>query len=64
MKHYNFVIKLAGSVYARNEEEANEKINLHLDDLGQVESLKYDLSWPEVSWDMEYELCQVILKAI
>ena len=57
MKHYNFVIKLAGSVYARNEEEANEKINLHLDDLGQVESLKYDLYWPEVSWDMEYELC-------
>ena len=64
MKYYNFVIKLAGSVYARNEEEANEKINLHLDDLGQVESLKYDLSWPEVSWDMEYELCQVILNPI
>ena len=53
LKHYNFVIKLAGSVYARNEEEANENIYLHLDDLGQVESLKYDLSWPDVSWDME-----------
>jgi hypothetical protein len=57
MKNYNFVIKLAGSVYARNEEEANEKINLHLDDLGQVESAKFDLNWPDVSWDLEYELC-------
>ena len=57
MKDYNFVIKLAGSVSAKNEQEANDKINAHLDDLGQVESLKYDLSWPDVSWDMEYELC-------
>jgi hypothetical protein len=57
LKYYNFVIKLAGSVYARNEEEANEKINLHLDDLGQVESAKFDLGWPDVSWDLEYDLC-------
>jgi hypothetical protein len=57
MKDYAFVIKLAGSVSANNEEEANDKINLHLDDLGQIDSLKYDLSWPDVSWDMEYELC-------
>lgn len=57
MKDYAFVIKLAGSVSANNEQEANDKINLHLDDLGQIDSLKYDLSWPDVSWDMEYELC-------
>ena len=58
MNNYNFVIKLAGSVSANNEKEANAKINGHLDDLGEVESLiKYDLSWPDVSWDMEYELC-------
>ena len=58
LNNYNFVIKLAGSVSANNEKEANAKINGHLDDLGEVESLiKYDLSWPDVSWDMEYELC-------
>ena len=58
LNNYNFVIKLAGSVSANNEKEANAKINGHLDDLGEVESLiKYDLSWPDVSWDMEYDLC-------
>ena len=57
MKDYAFVIKLSGSVSAKNETEAHEKINLHLDDLGEVDSLRYDLSWPDVSWDMEYELC-------
>jgi hypothetical protein len=57
MKDYAFVIKLAGSVSANNEQEANDKINLHLDDLGQIDSLKYDLSWPDASWDMEYEIC-------
>jgi hypothetical protein len=57
MRSYDFVIKLAGSVSANNEEEAHEKINLHLDDLGAVDSLRYDLEWPDVSWDMEYELC-------
>lgn len=57
MKDYAFVIKLAGSVSAKNEKEANEKINAHLDDLGDVDSSMYDLSWPDVSWDMEYELC-------
>jgi hypothetical protein len=57
MNNYQFVIKLAGSVSANNEQEANDKINLHLDDLGEIDSLKYDLSWPDVSWDMEYELC-------
>ena len=57
LKDYAFVIKLAGSVSAKNEKEANDKINGHLDDLGEVESLiKYDLHWPDVSWDMEYEL--------
>ena len=64
MKYYNFVIKLAGSVSAENEQEANDKINAHLDDLGNVESAQYDLHWPDVSWDMEYELCQVILNLI
>ena len=57
MKNYAFVIKLAGSVSAENEQEANDKINAHLDDLGKVESAQYDLYWPDVSWDMEYELC-------
>ena len=57
MKNYAFVIKLAGSVSANNEQEANDKINAHLDDLGKVESAQYDLYWPDVSWDMEYELC-------
>jgi hypothetical protein len=57
MRYYHFVIKLAGSVSAENEQEANDKINAHLDDLGQVESAQYDLHWPEVSWDMDYELC-------
>ena len=57
LKYYNFVIKLAGSVGAENEKEAHEKINLHLDDLGNVDSSRYDLGWPEVSWDMEYDLC-------
>ena len=57
MKDYAFVIKLAGSVSANNEKEAHEKINLHLDDLGEVDSARYDLGWPDVSWDMEYELC-------
>ena len=57
MKYYNFVIKLAGSVGAENEKEAHEKINLHLNDLGEVDSTRYDLGWPDVSWDMEYELC-------
>ena len=64
MKDYAFVIKLAGSVSANNEKEAHEKINLHLNDLGEVDSLRYDLEWPDVSWDMEYELCQVILSMI
>jgi hypothetical protein len=57
MKYYNFVIKLAGAVGAENEQEANDKINAHLDDLGQIESAQYDLHWPEVSWDLDYELC-------
>jgi hypothetical protein len=57
MKDYAFVIKLAGSVSANSEQEAWDKINSHIDDLGDVESLKYDLSWPDVSWDLEYELC-------
>ena len=64
MRDYAFVIKLAGSVSANNEKEAHEKINLHLDDLGEVDSSRYDLGWPDVSWDMEYDLCQVILSLI
>jgi hypothetical protein len=56
MKNYSFVIKLAGTVIAENEQEATEKINAHLDELGTVDSEKYDLSWPDASWDMESEL--------
>ena len=54
--NYAFVIKLAGNVYAKNEAEANKKINAHLDDLGAIESAQHDLHWPDVSWEMEYEL--------
>ena len=64
MRDYAFVIKLAGSVSANNEKEAHNKINAHLDDLGRVDSTRYDLGWPEVSWDMEYDLCQVTLSLI
>lgn len=53
---YAFVIKLAGSVMANNEEEANKKINAHLDDLGAIESAHHDLHWPDASWEMEYAL--------
>jgi len=56
LKYYNFVIKLEGAVMANNEKEAHEKINLHLNDLGEVDSARYDLNWPDVSWDMEYDL--------
>lgn len=55
-KNYAFVIKLAGSVSAKNEAEANKKINAHLDDLGAIESAQHDLHWPDVSWEMEYAL--------
>jgi hypothetical protein len=54
--HYEFVIKLAGSVLAKNEAEATKKINAHLDDLGAIDSLKHDLSWPDASWDLEREI--------
>ena len=57
MTYYNFVIKLHGAVGAENEQEAWDKINSHIDDLGNVESAQYDLNWPDVSWDLEYELC-------
>ena len=54
MAYYNFVIKLHGAVGANSEEEAVEKINAQLDDLGQVESIeKYDLGWPDTSWELE-----------
>ena len=54
LKYYNFVIRLHGAVGAENEAEANVKINAHLDDLGQVESIeKYDLGWPDTSWELE-----------
>jgi len=54
MTYYNFVIRLHGAVGANSEQEATDKINGHLDDLGQVESIiKYDLGWPETSWELE-----------
>ena len=52
-KIYPFIIKLEGSVMAKDEKEANAKINGHLDDLGEIESfIKYDLGWAECSWDL------------
>jgi len=57
MKKYKFVIKLHGAVDANSEQEAIDKINGHLDDIGDVESLiKYDLGWPETSWEL-VEVC-------
>ena len=52
LKYYNFVIKLHGAVGANDEKEAIDKINSHLDDLGQVESAQYDLGWPDTSWEL------------
>ena len=52
-QYYDFVIKLAGSVSASSQAEAEAKINAHLDDLGEVDSLVHDLSWPDASWDLE-----------
>ena len=57
MTDYNFVIKLHGSVSAINHKEAEAKINAHLDDLGEIDSSRYDLGWPEVSWELESEVC-------
>jgi hypothetical protein len=55
-QNFAFVIKLSGTVSAKNEAEANKKINAHLDDLGAIESAHHDLHWPDVSWEMEYAL--------
>ena len=52
-QYYDFVIKLAGSVLASSQADAEAKINAHLDDLGEVNSLVHDLSWPDASWDLE-----------
>ena len=53
MESYDFVIKLAGTVIAKTQEEAEEKINAHLDELGAIDSERYNLSWPDASWDLE-----------
>jgi hypothetical protein len=54
MTYYNFVINLYGAVGANSKEEAIDKINGHLDDLGEVESIiKYDLGWPDTSYEVE-----------
>ncbi len=50
----NFVIKLAGSVEADNYEQAEAKLNAHLDELGAVDSDKHDLNWPDASFDLEH----------
>jgi len=52
MNEYAFVIKLSGGVSAKDKEEAVAKINAHIDELSKVDSLKYDLEWPDVSWDI------------
>lgn len=56
MKSYGFVLKLVGSVEADTYEEAERKINAHLDELGKVDSEKHGLGWPEASWELENEL--------
>jgi hypothetical protein len=57
MRKYEFAIKLEGAVMANSEQEAWDKINSHVDDLGNVDSTKYDLNWPDVSWEVEHYLC-------
>ena len=53
MKDYEFVIKLNGIVSAETREEAEEKINAHLDDLGKIESKQHGIHWPDASWEVE-----------
>jgi hypothetical protein len=56
MNTYRFVLQLEGSVCAKDRKEANAKMNGHLDDLGEIESLiKYDLHWGDCSWELELE---------
>jgi hypothetical protein len=52
---YSFVIKLAGVVEAESYADAEAKISAHLDELGKVNSEKYDLSWPDASWEIEQD---------
>jgi hypothetical protein len=52
---YIFTIKLSGSVEAASYAEAEAKISAHVDELGKVNSEKYDLGWPDVSWEIEEE---------
>lgn len=54
MKSFTFIIKLAGSVEADTYEQAEAKLNAHLDELGAVDSDKHDLTWPDASFDLEY----------
>lgn len=56
MATYSFVIKLAGEVQADNYDQAEARINAHLDELGEIDSLKHDLSWSDASWELEREL--------
>ena len=53
MKDFEFSIHLNGVVTAENYEEAVEKINAHLDELGTVDSEKHNLTWPDATWDLE-----------
>lgn len=56
MNHYSFIIKLSGNVGAETYEEAEAKLNAHLDELGKIDSEKHDLHWPDASWELEREM--------
>jgi hypothetical protein len=60
VKTYDFVIKLAGSVDAETYQQAEEKLNKHLDELGEIDSKKYDLVWPDASFDLERPVAELI----
>jgi len=66
--NYNFVIKLAGSVLASSEAEAETKINAssHLgllrrlfSDIGIVDYSVDGLEWSDVAWDLEIEITEL-----
>lgn len=54
MKTYDFVVRLNGAVLAENANDAINKLNAHLDELGKVDSTQY-LSWDNVEWDLEQD---------
>ena len=55
MKTYDFVVRLNGAVLAENANDAINKLNAHLDELGKIDSTAHLLSWDNVEWDLEQD---------